>query len=38
MAYYKSYSIVGNTKIIYRYLLKEVSELVIYHLWLILPF
>lgn len=37
-AYYKGYSIVGNTKIIHRYLPREVGELVVYYLWLILPF
>jgi hypothetical protein len=37
-AYHKGYNIVGSTKIIHRYLPKEVSELVVYHLWFILPF
>lgn len=37
-AYHKGYNIVGSTKIIHRYLPKEVSELVIYYLWLVLPF
>jgi hypothetical protein len=36
--YYKGYSTTGNTKIIYRYLPKEVGELLIYYLWLIQPF
>jgi hypothetical protein len=31
-AYYKGYSIVGNTKIIHCYLLNEVSKLVVYYL------
>jgi hypothetical protein len=37
-AYHKGYNIVGSTKIIHRYLPKEVSELVVYYLWFILPF
>ena len=36
--YYKGYSVIGSTKIIHRYLPKEVGELVVYYLWLILPF
>jgi hypothetical protein len=32
IAYYKGYNIVSSTKIIYRYLLKEVSELFVYYL------
>ncbi len=36
--YYKGYSIQGSTKIIHRDLLKEVSELLIYYLWLVLLF
>jgi hypothetical protein len=36
--YHKGYSTTGNTKIIYRYLLKEVGELLIYYFWLIQPF
>jgi hypothetical protein len=36
--YHKGYSTTGNTKIIYRYLPKEVGELLIYYLWLIQPF
>lgn len=34
---YKDYSIVKSTKITHRYLAKEVSELVVYYLWLVLP-
>jgi len=30
--YHKGYSTTGNTKIIYRYLPKEVGELLIYYL------
>jgi hypothetical protein len=37
-SYYKGYHITGSTKIIHRYLPKEVSELMIYYLWIILPF
>jgi hypothetical protein len=37
-AYYKGYSITGSTKIIYRYLPKEVGELLVYYLWLMRPF
>ena len=37
-AYHKGYNIIGSTKIIHRYLPREVSELVVYYLWLILPF
>ncbi|RHZ49046.1 uncharacterized protein CDV56_103939 [Aspergillus thermomutatus] len=36
--YHKGYSISNSTKIIHRYLPKAVSELVVYYLWLILPF
>jgi hypothetical protein len=34
----KGYSITGSTKIIHRYLPVEVSELLVYYLWLIVPF
>jgi len=37
-AYHKGYSITGSTKIIHRYLPNEVGELMIYYLWLVLPF
>jgi hypothetical protein len=36
--YHKGYSVTGSTKIIHRYLPKEVGELLVYYLWLILPF
>ena len=36
--YHKSYTISGSTKIIYRYLPKEIGELAIYYIWLVLPF
>jgi hypothetical protein len=35
---YKGYSITNSTKIIHRYLAQEPSELLIYYLWLVLPF
>jgi hypothetical protein len=34
----KGYSMTESTKIIHRYLPQEVSELIVYYLWLILPF
>ena len=37
-SYHKGYSITGSTKIIHRYVPKEVGELLIYYLWLILQF
>jgi hypothetical protein len=37
-SYHKGYTCTGTTKIIHRYLPREVSELLIYYLWLILPF
>jgi hypothetical protein len=37
-SYHKGYNITGSTKIIHRYLPKEVSELFVYYLWLVLPF
>ena len=33
--YHKGYSITGSTKIIHRYLLKEIRELLIYYLWIV---
>lgn len=36
--YHKGYSVSGYTKIIHRYLPREVSKLVVYYLWLVLPF
>lgn len=36
--YHKGYSIQGSTKIVHRYLPREISELVVYYLWLVLPF
>ena len=35
--YHKRYVLSGDMKIIHRYLLREVGELMIYYLWLILP-
>jgi hypothetical protein len=37
-AYHKGYDIIGSAKIIHRHLPKEVSELVVYYLWFVLPF
>jgi hypothetical protein len=37
-SYHKGYTCTRTTKIIHRYLLREISELVIYYLWLVLPF
>jgi hypothetical protein len=37
-SYHKGYNIAGSTKIVHRYLPKEVSELLVYYLWLVLPF
>jgi hypothetical protein len=36
--YYKGYRSSGNIKIIYQYLPWEVGELLVYYLWLVLPF
>jgi hypothetical protein len=36
--YHKGYNLSGDVKIIYRYLPREVGELVVWHLWLVLPF
>lgn len=35
--YHKGYSITGSAKIIHRFLPKEVGELLVYYLWLVLP-
>jgi hypothetical protein len=37
-AYHKGYHVTGSTKIIHRYLPESVSKILIYYLWLILPF
>ncbi len=37
-SYYKGYSISGTTKIIHRYLPREVGELLVHYLWLVVPF
>jgi hypothetical protein len=37
-AYHEGYSASGNTKIIHRYLPREVGEHLVYYLWLIQPF
>lgn len=36
--YHKGYRSSRNIKIIHRYLLREVGELLVYYLWLVLPF
>ena len=36
--YHKGYFVSGDIKIIHRYILREVGELVIWYLWLVLPF
>ena len=36
--YHKSYGMLGTTKIIHRFLPKEVSEIMVQYIWLILPF
>jgi RecQ family ATP-dependent DNA helicase len=36
--YHKGYSVSGDVKIIHRYLPREVGELVVYYMWLVLPF
>jgi hypothetical protein len=37
-SYHNGYTCTGSTKIIHRYLPKEVGELLVYYLWLVLPF
>lgn len=37
-SFHKGYTVTGSTKIIHRYLPKQVGELLIYYLWLVLPF
>jgi hypothetical protein len=36
--YHKGYEVKGDVKIIHRYLPREVGELVVWYLWLVLPF
>jgi hypothetical protein len=36
--YHKGYRSSGNIKIVHRYLPREVRELLVYYLWLVLPF
>jgi RecQ family ATP-dependent DNA helicase len=36
--YHKGYNVSGDVKIIHRYLPREVGELVVWYLWLVLPF
>jgi hypothetical protein len=37
-SYHKNYSTTNSTKIIYCYLPTEVSEILVYHIWLVIPF
>lgn len=36
--YHKGYSVSGDVKIIHQYLPREVGELLVYYMWLVLPF
>jgi hypothetical protein len=36
--YHKGYNVSGDVKIIHRYLPREVGELVVWYMWLVLPF
>ena len=36
--YHKGYNVSGDIKIIHRYLPREVGELLVYYMWLVLPF
>ncbi len=36
--YHKGYAVSGDVKVIHRYLPREVGELMMYYLWLVLPF
>jgi hypothetical protein len=38
LSYHKGYNVTGSTKIIHRYLPSEVGELLVFYLWLVLPF
>jgi hypothetical protein len=37
-SYHKGYAVTGSTKIIHRYMPNQVGELLIYYMWLVLPF
>jgi hypothetical protein len=37
-SYYKNYSTSSTTKLIHRYLPPEIGELLVYYLWLVVPF
>jgi hypothetical protein len=37
-SYHKNYSASSTTKLIHRYLPPEVGELLVYYLWLVVPF
>jgi hypothetical protein len=36
--YYNGYNVSGDVKIIHRYLPREVGKLLVYYMWLVLPF
>ena len=36
--YHKGYAVSGDVKIIHRYLPREIGELVVWYMWLVLPF
>jgi hypothetical protein len=36
--YYKGYNVSGDVKVIHRYLPREVGELLVWYMWLVLPF
>jgi hypothetical protein len=36
--YHKGYNVSGDVKIIHRYIPREVGELLVYYMWLVLPF
>ena len=36
--YHKGYAVSGDVKIIHRYIPREVGELLVYYMWLVLPF
>jgi hypothetical protein len=38
LCYYKGYNVSGDVKVIHQYLPREVGELVVWYMWLVLPF
>jgi len=36
--YHKGYNVSGDVKVIHRYLPREVGELLVWYMWLVLPF